>query len=122
MFKIQPISFGYSSVLKSEWRKGKLPSVVKDVYGQILEDVTIEHFIPKSLGGKSNICNYGLANKLTNEARSNKPLMEFTTKENLIAWFAQFIDVKTEKFDGNEYIKNATKYLAKNGIKLDVWG
>lgn len=119
---IQPISFGYSSVLKSEWRKGKLPSVVKDVYGQILEDVTLEHLIPKSLGGKSNICNYGLANKLTNEARSNKPLMEFTTKENLIAWFAQFVDVKTDKFDGNEYIKNATKYLAKNGIKLDVWG
>ena len=122
MFKIQPISFGYSSVLKSEWRKGKLPSVVKDVYGQILEDATIEHFIPKSLGGKSNICNYGLANKLANEARGNKPLMEFTTKENLIAWFMQLVDVKTDKFDGNEYIKNATKYLAKNGIKLDVWG
>ena len=115
-----PITFGYSSILKTEWRKGNLPTVVNDVYGEPLKEVTIEHFIPKSLGGKSNICNYGLANKVTNEARSNKPLLEFTTKENLICWFNQFIGVKTKNFDGEEYIKNATKYLKKNGINLDI--
>ena len=116
------INFGYSSILKTEWRKGNLPTVVKDVYGETLKDVTLEHLIPKSLGGKSNICNYGLANKTINETRGNKPLLEFTTKENLIGWFNQFIGVKTEKFNGDEYIKNATKYLAKNGINLDIKG
>ena len=115
-----PITFGYSSRLKNEWRKGNLPTVVKDVYGDILENPTLEHLIPKSKGGKTGLCNFGLANEATNNLRGNKPLLEFTTKENLIGWFNQFIGVKTAKFDGNEYIKSATQYLKKNGINLDI--
>ena len=117
-----PIPFGYKSVLKTEWLAGNLPTVKKDVYGQILEDVTIEHLIPKSLGGKSGLRNYGLANKSINEARGNKPLLDFTSKENLQNWFSQFKNVKTKKFDGERYIKDATEYLAKNGVKLDIRG
>lgn len=116
----QNISFGYKSVLKTEWLAGNLPTVKKDVYGQVLKDVTVEHLIAKSKGGKSQLFNYGLANKLANNQRGNKPLMWFTTKENLIEWFTQFVGVKTEKFDGDKYIENASKYLKKHGI--DLWG
>jgi hypothetical protein len=117
---IQPISFGYSSILKDHWRKGNLPSVVKDIYGDELKDVTIEHIIPRSKGGASRLFNYALANANTNNARGNKDILECTTKENLIAWFMQLKDVKLPKFNGNEYIKQSTEYLAKNGIKLDI--
>jgi hypothetical protein len=117
---IQPITFGYSSILKDHWRKGNLPSVKKDVYGDVLKDVTLEHLIPKSKGGESKLFNFGLANEATNNLRGNKPLLDCTTKENLEAWFMQFKDVKLPKFNGNDYIKQSTSYLAKNGIKLDI--
>lgn len=115
-----PIVFGYSSRLKNEWRKGNLPTVVKDVYGDDLVNPTLEHLIPKSKGGKTGLCNFGLANEATNNLRGNKPLLEFTTKENIENWFKQFIGVKTAKLDGDEYIKIATQYLKKNGINLDI--
>ena len=117
---INPIVFGYSSRLKNEWRAGNLPTVVKDVYGDDLVNPTLEHLIPKSKGGATGLKNFGLANEATNNLRGNKPLLEFTTKENLVNWFNQFIGVKTKKFDGEEYIKIATQYLKKNGINLDI--
>lgn len=117
---IQPISFGYSSVLKDHWRSGRMPSVIKDIYGDELKDVTLEHLIPRSKGGVSRLFNYALANASANNARGNKPLLECTTKENLEAWFMQFKDIKLPKFNGNDYIKQTTSYLAKNGIKLDI--
>ena len=117
---IQAISFGYSSVLKDHWRNGRMPSVIQDIYGDKLTDVTLEHLIPKSKGGASRLFNYALANASTNNARGSKPLLECTTKENLEAWFMQFKDIKLPKFNGNDYIKQATSYLAKNGINLDI--
>jgi hypothetical protein len=117
---IQPISFGYSSILKDHWRKGRMPNVKIDIYGDELKDVTLEHLIPKSKGGASRLFNYALANASTNNARGNKALLECTTKENLEAWFMQFKDIKLPKFNGNDYIKQTTSYLAKNGIKLDI--
>jgi 5-methylcytosine-specific restriction endonuclease McrA len=117
---IQPISFGYSSILKDHWRKGRLPSVKKDVYGDELVNITIEHIIPKSKGGATKLFNFALANEATNNIRGNKPILEFTTKENLEAWYKQFKDIKLPKFNGNDYIKQSTEYLAKNGIKLDI--
>ena len=117
---IQSISFGYSSILKDHWRNGKMPSVIKDIYGNELKDVTIEHLIPKSKGGASRLFNYALANAQANHARGSKELLECTTKENLEAWFMQFKDLKLPKFNGNDYIKQTTGYLAKNGVKLDI--
>jgi hypothetical protein len=115
-----PISFGYRSILKTEWKAGNLPTVVKDVYGQVLKDVSVEHIIPVGEGGLKKLCNIGLANETMNNLRGSKPILQFTTKENLVTWFSQFIGVKTKKFDGDKYIENATKYLAKNGINLDI--
>ena len=117
---IQPITFGYSSVLKDHWRNGNLPSVIKDIYGDELKDVTIEHLIPKSKGGVSRLFNYGLANASTNNARGSKELLEATTKENLVAWFMQLKGVKLPRFNGDDYIRQTTSYLAKNGINLDI--
>lgn len=114
------VSFGYSSPLKDYWRKGKLPTVTKDVYGDPLVEETIEHLIPKSCGGPSKLYNFGLANKATNNLRGNKPLLEYTTKENLIAWFMQFKHVNLPKLRGRDYIRDSVKFLEKNGIKLDI--
>ena len=119
---INPIVFGYKSVLKTEWRAGNLPTVTKDVYGDELVKATVEHFIPRSKGGASCLKNYGLANEATNNLRGNKPLLEYTTIENLVNWFKQFIGVKTKNFNGDEYIKNSLKYLDKNGIKINMKG
>ena len=117
---IPSISFGYKSILKDYWREGKLPSVKKDVYGDTLVKETVEHIIPKSKGGVSRLFNFGLANEASNQARGNKPILEFTTKENLEGWFEQFKGVKLPRFNGDNYIKQSTEYLAKNGIKLDI--
>lgn len=116
------INFGYRSVLKTEWLAGNLPTVKKDIYGNVLKDVTIEHIIPKSKGGKSNIMNYALANYQSNYTRSNKDILKFTTLENIRNWFLQFVGVKTSKLDGDKYIEQATKYLKKNGINLNIKG
>jgi hypothetical protein len=118
----QNISFGYKSVLKTEWRAGNLPTVKKDVYGDDLVKATVEHIIPVSKGGAKALKNIGLANEATNNLRSNKDILEFTTLENLVNWFKQFIGVKTKKFNGDEYIKNALKYLGDNGIKINLKG
>lgn len=116
------ISFGYKSVLKTEWRAGNLPTVTKDVYGDDLVKATVEHIIPISKGGSKALKNIGLANEAKNNLRSNKDILEFTTIENLVNWFKQFIGVKTKRFNGDEYIKNALKYLGDNGIKIDLKG
>lgn len=115
-----PIVFGYKSILKTEWKAGNLPTVKKDVYGEILERASVEHIIPVGQGGVKSLCNIGLANEAMNNLRGSKPILQFTTKENLVNWFTQFVGVKTKRFDGDKYIKNATKYLAKNGINLDI--
>ena len=47
---ISPVSFGYSHKLKTLYKQGKLPSVVKGFYGGILtaDTVTLEHLKPHS--------------------------------------------------------------------------
>ena len=115
---IKPIAFGYKSVLKTYYQQGKLPSVTKDIYGNKLVDETIEHIIPKSKGGKSNLFNYALANAQTNHARSSDDIMKHTTFDNVYNWFKQFTDVKLPKLDGQEYIAKTTKRLGETGKEV----
>jgi len=117
---IAPIAFKYKWQIKDEWKKGNLPTVQFDIYGDKIVKPTVEHIIAKSKGGASSACNYAIANELSNQLRGNEPILKYTTIENIVNWVKQFIGVKTAKVDGNAYIKEATNYLAKNGIKLDI--
>jgi len=120
VLRINPITFGYKSVLKTEWRKGNMPTVKKDIYGDVLikGEETIEHIIPKSKGGKSNLSNYALANAGNNFRRSNFDLDSFTSSDIVKSYLKQFEGLKLPNFDGDEYIKNLIKTLRKIGFKI----
>jgi hypothetical protein len=127
---IQPISFGmtvptrdaieqpqptftYSNELKTLFRKGLLPTVKIDAMGNKLtkKNVTLDHIIPKSKGGKSVTGNYMLAEKKFNNVRGNDPLMEWASMKGIIKYLNQFINVRVGKFIGNDYIADVLKTL-----------
>lgn len=127
---IQPISFGmtvptrdaieqpqptftYSNELKTLFRKGLLPTVKIDAMGNKLtkKNVTLDHIIPKSKGGKSVTGNYMLAEKKFNNVRGNDPLMEWASMKGIIRYLNQFINVRVGKFIGNDYIVDVLKTL-----------
>ena len=109
------VTFGYTNQLKTLFKKGKLPSVKYDVSGRKLtpKNVTLDHVIPKSKGGKSKIENYMLATAEFNHLRGAKPLSDFLTVENLTRYIKQFIDVHVDDFYGNKYIKGLLETLDK---------
>lgn len=115
--KIEPVdttSFGYKSVLKKDFDSGKIP-LKKDITGHPLKrgQATVDHTIPKSKGGKSQLYNFTLMNKEANIARGNKPLRYFIDIEALMEYIRVMLDVKTENINGVEYIKNWLKNFAK---------
>ena len=65
-----PVSFGYSNILKTEWRKGHLPSVKYGFYGEKLtqKNLSLEHLQAHSKGGKTVLSNLVLAAKEAKEA------------------------------------------------------
>lgn len=109
------VSFGYRDKLKDLFKKGKLPTVTRDVGGNKLtiKNVTLDHVIPKSRGGVSATENYMLATAKFNHSRGNLPLSDFLTKDKLEAYLDQFVDVFVDGFDGNRYIKDLMKTLKK---------
>jgi hypothetical protein len=110
-----PVSFGYSNELKTLFKKGKLPSVIYDAFGEKLtpDNVSLDHIIPKSEGGLSKTANYMLATQYWNHLRGSKPLSGFLTPENLKRYLDQFVDVIVDGFNGNKYIKDVLKTLEK---------
>lgn len=117
---ISIINFGYKSVLKTQWQKGNLPTVKKDIYGDLLikGQETLEHIIPKSKGGKSTLSNYALANAGNNFRRSSFDLGKYTSVDAIKGYLKQFEGIELPDFNGNEYIKNLTRTLKKIGFKL----
>ena len=108
-----PISFGsYRSPLKSYYKKGFL-DVTWGIYGERLnkKTVSLEHLLPKALGGKNILSNYALADRFINEQRGTKPLSLYVTPQNAIKYIAQFIGIKLPNFDGNEYVKGIIETL-----------
>lgn len=108
---IQPIqpnspSFGYSHPLKTLFKKGQLP-VKKGFYGGRLtqKNVTLEHLLPVSKGGKTQIDNLVLATKETNNQRGDKPINEFFNLKAMADYLEQFKNIRIGEFDGNKYIK-----------------
>ena len=120
---IEPISFtGYNSPLKSEWRKGKFPTVRHGFYGDELtnENISLEHLQPHSKGGKTKLNNLVLASKEKNNIRGSKPIQNFVNKQTIADYLLQFIGIKTKKFNGDDYINGVITTLKDMHIDLTV--
>lgn len=110
----QPTFVGYQSILKTQWKKGNLPTVKRGLYGGLLtmDTVSIEHIVPKSQGGKSILSNYALTTKIKNNIRDNKPLADFLNWDMVNRYLDQFLGIKIEGFDGDKYAKSIRKTLS----------
>lgn len=106
-------NFGYSHKLKTDFKKGLLPSVKFDVAGIELnnKNVTLDHVIPKSQGGESNLFNYMLASKWFNAFRGVVPLAKLITKEMFDKWAKQYEDIMVCGIKGTEYTKEIAKKI-----------
>ena len=107
------VSFGYSSPLKTLFKKGKLPTVTKGFYGGTLtkDTVSLEHLIPHSQGGKTVLSNLALATKKNNNLRGDKPLKDFLTKEMLDDYIEEFEKINLPYFNGKKYIEELLKTI-----------
>lgn len=108
------VNFTSKSILKREFDNGKIP-LNRDITGHklIKEYATIDHTIPKSKGGKSELTNYSLMDYAANNRRSSGPIKNFIDLESLIEYIRVMLEVKTDKFDGIEYLKPWLKTLQK---------
>jgi len=99
-------SFGYSNILKTLWKKGKLPTVKYGFYGDELtkKNVSLEHVKPKSQGGLSTLANFVLSSKQKNNFRGTKPLEDVLDISIMMRYFEQFKGVRVGPFDGDKYI------------------
>jgi hypothetical protein len=114
MLPVSLVSFGsYKHDLKTAWRKGLLSQVKKGVYGNILtqDNLSLEHIVPHSLGGKTATDNLFIADKDANSRRGTKPIMEVLTYEQLFNYLFQFVDVKNKYVNGKDYIYKIIKRI-----------
>lgn len=114
------ITFGYSNILKTQYLRGNLKTVKYGFYGDKLnkKNVSLEHLKPKSKGGKSELENFVLASKTRNQARGNKELALFFDKEKAMRYLLQFVGVKADNFNGDNYIRMIITTLKKLGIDI----
>lgn len=112
---LSTINFGYKSVLKSEWLKGNMPSVKYGIYGGKLtpDNITLEHIVPHSQGGKTNLANLALSVGKNNWSRGSKPFKKYFNPEIFERYLKQFEDVKLFDFDGKKYIELITKTVKR---------
>ena len=105
-------NFEYSSPLKTLWRKGKLP-IKYGFYGDILtqRNLSLEHLLPHSQKGKTNLSNLVLASKAKNNARGNEPIDKYLDVKTVMKYLAQFKDIRVNGFDGNKYIAGIVSTL-----------
>lgn len=108
---LQPTFEGYKSRLKTLWKRGKLPSVKRGLYGDILtkDNLTLEHLKPHSQGGRTVLSNLALASYEKNSFRNDKPLKYFLTQEMVENYLKQFKNIYARGFSGNKYIEMLRK-------------
>jgi hypothetical protein len=106
-------NFGYSHKLKTDFKKGRLPSVKFDVAGIELnnKNVTLDHVIPKSQGGKSNLFNYMLASEVFNSFRGVVPLAKLITKKMFDKWAKQFEGIMVCGVEGEVYTEEIRRKI-----------
>lgn len=109
---------GYNSKLKIMYRQGKLPKDLIDMGGNKLnqKNLSVDHIIPFSKGGPTKDDNLVLTTKQFNNMRGNRPILEVTTKENIIKWVNQYLQLGT--IDGFDFIKYVQQILNKMQIKI----
>ena len=102
---VDSISFGYSSILKTYYKRGKLP-IKYGFYGDVLtpKNVTLEHLRCISDGGHTELKNLVLASANKNQERGCKPLSEMLNWKYAGRYLEQFRNIKIDSFDGNKYI------------------
>lgn len=107
--------------LKQLWDKGKLPTVKYGFYGDKLTsfNITREHLLPKSKGGKKTYDNIVLASRDRNMARSNNDITLFADKQTAEDYLKQWENVKLKELDGRKYIRLIKKTLKFLGLDLD---
>ena len=115
------VSFtGGKTDIRKLWIKGLLPTVKKGFYGDTLtlENITREHLLPASKGGKRTFSNIVLASAKNNSARSNYDINLFANSDIVKEYLGQFKDVKLQRFNGKKYIEAVVKTLESLGFKL----
>jgi len=121
---VQPVDtiiFRYSSPLKTMYKRGKLPSVKYDFYGEVLtpKNCTLEHLKCRCYGGRTELKNLVLSTANKNQERGIRPLGEVLNWEHAGRYFEQFKDIKLNNFDGNKYIEmvlNTIKELLNDNL------
>ena len=115
---IDNITFtGYSFKLKTLYKQGKLPKDLVDIGGNKLTNKNLsgDHAIPRSKGGKNTEANMMLATKQFNNMRGNRPLREVVSMDNLIKWVNQYINLEEiDGFNFQKYVKNILKIIEGN--------
>ena len=111
---VYAVCFGNKSILKTEFNRGNIP-LKRDITGHKLnsENLTVDHTIPKSRGGKSNLYNYSLMDYFINNKRGSKPIKDYIDLESLIEYIRVMLDVKTIDFDGVDYIRGWLRTLQR---------
>lgn len=106
---------GYNFKLKKMYRQGKLPKDLVDIAGNKLtqNNLSADHVIPYSKGGKTTDDNLMLATKQFNSMRGDRPIQEFITPQNLAKWVKQYL--KLGKIDGFDFKKYVVDILDKIG-------
>lgn len=101
------LTFKYQNILKTQYKKGRLPSVKYGFYGDRLtkKTVTLEHLRPVCQGGKTELKNLVLASANKNQERGIRPLAEVLNWKNVWRYLDQFKNVIAGDFNGNDYIK-----------------
>lgn len=119
--EFNPISFQYSSPLKTLFKEGKMPTVKYGFYGDKLtkNNVSLEHLKPHSTGGASCLKNYVLASQENNKLRGNDDIRNHFDFDSALRYLKQFIDIKLPRFDGNKYILDILNTLKELGINLE---
>lgn len=106
------VSFGYSSPIKTLYKKGKLP-LKYGFYGEELtpKSATIEHLKCVCNGGKTTLDNVVLTSANKNQERGTRPLKEVLNWEYVGKYLEPFKNFKEGNFDGNAYIQGILKTI-----------
>lgn len=109
---IKPVNFGYNNKLKTLYLQGKIKPKY-GIYGDRLtkDTVSLEHLLPRSKGGKTQLDNLVLASFKMNNIRGNKPLENYLTPKNLVRYINQFVDIDIPEFNGKEYAVGILKTI-----------
>jgi hypothetical protein len=110
---------GYNFKLKKMYRDGKLPKDLVDIGGNRItqKNLSGDHAIPKSKGGKTTDDNMMLATKQFNSLRGNRPLREVTNMENLIKWVNQYLKLdKIDDFDFKKYVQKILEIINRHDV------